>query len=106
MAILEKEAFMNLIKERIGDSTTDEDLKFIEDLTDTYNDLEQKSNTASDKEWEEKYNNLDKEWREKYKARFFNSETTPAGVKDEQEEDVKDDAEEKTYADLFEEREG
>lgn len=74
MAVLEKEAFMNLIKAKIGDSTSDEDLKFLEDVTDTYNDLEQKSNGESTNEWEEKYNNLDKEWREKYKARFFQTD--------------------------------
>ena len=74
MAVLEKEAFMNLIKAKIGDSTSDEDLKGLEDVTDTDNDLEQKSNGESTNEWEEKYNNLDKEWREKYKARFFQTD--------------------------------
>ena len=98
MAVLSKEEFMNRLKERIGEDTSDEAMTFIEDMTDTFNDMETRSNGQSDEEWKTKYEELDKSWREKYKARFFNSETTPA--------DVKDDAKEKTYADLFEEREG
>ena len=106
MAVLNKEQFLARLQERIGEDTSDEAMTFIEDMTDTFNDMETRSNGQNDEQWKQKYADLDKSWREKYKARFFNSETTPADVKDEQEEDVKDDAEEKTYADLFEEREG
>lgn len=106
MAVLDREAFMSRLQERIGEDTSDEAMLFIEDMTDTFNDMETKSSGNNDEEWQTKYDELDKSWREKYKARFFNSETTPGDVKDDQEEDVKDDAEEKTYADLFEEREG
>ena len=106
MGVLNKEQFLVRLQERIGGDTSDEAMSFIEDMTDTFNDMETRSNAQSDEQWRKKYMELDKSWREKYKARFFNSETTPADVKDEQEEDVKDDAEEKTYADLFEEREG
>lgn len=92
MAVLEKEAFMNLIKAKIGDSTSDEDLKFLEDVTDTYNDLEQKSNGESTNEWEEKYNNLDKEWREKYKARFFQTDNEEENnINNNNEDENKDD---------------
>ena len=106
MAILNKEQFLARLQERIGEDTSDEAMTFIEDMTDTFNDMETRSNGQNDEQWKQKYEDLDKSWREKYKARFFNSETTPADVKDVQEDDVKDDAEEKTYADLFEEREG
>lgn len=105
MAVLSKEEFMSRLQKRIGEDTSDEAMTFIEDMTDTFNDMETRS-SGNDSEWKQKYEELDKTWRKKYKDRFFNSETTPADVKDEQEEDVKDDAEEKTYADLFEEREG
>lgn len=106
MAVLSKEEFMNRLQERIGEDTSDEAMTFIEDMTDTFNDMETRSNDNNDSEWKQKYDELDKSWRKKYKDRFFNSETTPADVKEEQEEDVIDDTEEKTYADLFEEREG
>lgn len=106
MAVLSKEEFMNRLKERIGEDTSDEAVSFIEDMTDTFNDMETRSSGNSDEQWKQKYDELDKSWRKKYKDRFFNSETTPEKTKDEQEEDVKDDEEEKTFADLFEEREG
>lgn len=106
MAVLSKEEFMNRLQERIGEDTSDEAMTFIEDMTDTFNDMESRSSGNNDSEWKQKYDEMDKSWRKKYKDRFFNSETTSADVKEEQEEDVIDDTEEKTYADLFEEREG
>lgn len=71
--ILSKADFMKVIKERVGDDTSDESLKFIEDMNDTYNDLEKKlnPNKKTDEQWEEELKKKDDEWREKYKARFF-----------------------------------
>ena len=106
MSVLNKEEFMSRLKERIGDDTSDETMTFLEDITDTFNDMETRSNGANDEEWKKKYEELDMSWREKYKARFFDSETTPVEAKKEQEEDIKDDGEEKTFSDLFVEREG
>ena len=64
---------MKLVKERVGDDTSDESLKFIEDMNDTYNDLEKKlnPNKKTDEQWEQELKAKDEEWREKYKARFF-----------------------------------
>lgn len=108
MSVLNKEAFMARLQERIGEDTSDEAMSFIEDMTDTFNDMETRSNGESDEQWQKKYDDLDKSWREKYKARFFNSETTPADAVATQTEDVIDDgaSDEKTYEDLFVEREG
>lgn len=106
MAVLSKEEFMKRLQERVGEDTSDEAMIFIEDMTDTFNDMETRSSGQSEEQWKQKYDELDKSWRKKYKDRFFNSETTPADVKDEQEENVKDDGKEKTFEDLFEEREG
>lgn len=71
MAILSRDDFFNAIKTRIGDDTSDDAIKFIEDVTDTYNALD-KDNSGED--WEKRYNENDKMWREKYRARFFDSE--------------------------------
>lgn len=117
MAVLDRENFMNRLKERVGEDTSDEAISFIEDMQDTFNDLETRSSGNNDEQWETKIEDLNKEWqtkydendnmwREKYRDRFFNSETTPDDVKEEQEEDVIDDGEETTFDDLFEEREG
>lgn len=113
MAVLSKEKFFESIKTRIGEDTSDEAMSFIEDMTDTYNNLSDNSSQIEVEEWKTKYNELDKSWREKYKARFFDNQntnssnkTTSDDIKDDQTEDVKDDGEKVTYDDLFEEREG
>lgn len=106
MAVLDREKFMSRLQERIGEDTSDEAMTFIEDMTDTFNDLETRSNGNDNEQWKTKYEELDKSWREKYKARFFSSETTPGETIENQKEDVVDDGDEKTFNDLFEEREG
>lgn len=112
MAVLSKEDFLKAVQTRIGEDTSDEAMKFIEDMTDTFDSLT-KAGAGDGEDWEAKYNELDKSWREKYKARFFegantqsSNETTSDGVKKEQQEDVKEDGEEVSFDDLFEEREG
>ena len=112
MPILDKENFMARIKERVGDDTSDEAMSFIEDMTDTFNDLETKTVDTSS-EWEAKYNQaiadkdeLDKSWREKYKARFFDGESSSEEAKEDQKEDVIDDGKPTTFDELFKEREG
>lgn len=103
MAVLSKEDLFNKIKERIGDATDEETLSFVEDVTDTFNDLETKA-TGDGTDWKAKYDELDESWKKKYRDRFFSGETS-AEVKEEQEEDVKSDGEKKEFKDLFEERE-
>ena len=73
MAVLDKDTFFNRLHERIGTDTSEESLTFLEDMTDTYNDL---SNRASGDgiDWKAKYNDLDKSWKEKYRHRFFHSD--------------------------------
>ena len=104
MSVLNKEDFFSKIKARIGDDSSDDALSFIEDMTDTFNDLESRTNDSEN--WKQKYDDLDKTWREKYRARFFDAGTTPEDVKDDQKDDVLDDAEEKDFDDLFTAREG
>lgn len=112
MAILSKEDFLNAIKVRVGDDNSDEAMKFIEDMTDTYESIAG-SNEDDGEDWKAKYEDLDKTWREKYKARFFagtneksSKETDAKSVKEEQETDVKEDGENVTFDDLFEDKEG
>lgn len=103
MAVLSRDDFMARINERVGDDNSDDALSFIEDMTDTFDNLSSNSNTD---EWENKYNELDTMWREKYKARFMSSGTDPQNVIDDQEEDIIDDGTKTTFNDLFKEREG
>lgn len=67
MAVLSRDEFIARLQARVGEGTTDEDIAFLEDFTDTYNDLESKGSA----DWESKYNALDADWRKRYKERFF-----------------------------------
>lgn len=105
--VLSKDKFFETLKNRVGESTDEDTLRFIEDFTDTYNDLESKANgNSGGEDWEKKYHQLDEDWKKRYKERFFNAETTPDEVIEEQKKDVKDDGEPESFEDLFEEREG
>ena len=102
MAILSKNDFMSKIKEIIGEDTSDNALAFVEDMTDTYNDLEGKK--SDDTDWKSMYEENDKKWREKYRARFFDysAEADPLPqpqVADKTEEEIR--AETITVKDIF-----
>ena len=97
--VLTRDEFFEAINKRVGENTDDESLKFIEDMTDTYNSL---GIDRSIEEWEKKYNELDAEWRERYRRRFFDGKED---IVDENREDVKDESEPSTFDELFEERE-
>ena len=89
MAVLTKEQMLERIKQRIGEDTSDDALKLIEDVSDTINDYETKTKDTTD-------------WEKKYKDRFFN-----APAKDEKDDSESDDEESKenklTYENLFKE---
>lgn len=97
--VLTRDEFFEAINKRVGENTDDESLKFIEDMTDTYNSL---VDDRSIEEWEKKYNDLDAEWRERYRRRFFEGKEDNV---DENHEDVEDESEPSTFDELFEERE-
>ena len=69
MAIKTSEELLESIKTRIGDQTDDETIAFLEDVTDTMNDLNSKASGQED--WKKKYEDNDAEWRKKYTDRFF-----------------------------------
>lgn len=68
---LNREDFFKRIHDRMPDVTSDEDISFLEDMTDTYNALERKSKVDGI-DWEQRAKDIDNAWREKYKHRFFN----------------------------------
>ena len=67
-----KDDLLSIIKERIGEGTSDEDISLIEDINDTYSDLETRISESGD--WKAKYEENDASWRKKYKDRFFTKE--------------------------------
>lgn len=94
MAVKNKDEILETIKARVGDSTDDETISFLEDVSDTLTDLETRANGE---DWKTKYEENDKLWRERYTNRFFSKEPEP-DPKPEPKPEVK-----KTFSDLFKE---
>ena len=92
MAVRTTDEILESIKTRVGDSTEDADLEFLEDVTDTLSDLREK--TQGQEDWKTKYEENDKQWREKYRDRFFEK-------KEEQEQEKEEPETPKTFEDLF-----
>lgn len=72
MAIKTKDEILASIKEHFAEDSSDETIAFIEDVTDTFTDLETKAN-GDGKDWKAEAKRIDDEWRERYKARFFSA---------------------------------
>ena len=83
------EEMMDIVRQRIGDSTEDSDISFIEDISDTLN--------AGNSEELEKLKSENEELRKKYRDRFFDKKE----VKEESEKE--EEAEKTTFEDLFKE---
>ena len=107
--VLNKEEFLASIKERIGEDTTDNSIKFLEDMTDTFDSLSKNSN----EDWQKKYEDQVKKteetesaWRKKYTDRFFD---TPADQDKEPKVGTLNDGDgdntPKKFSDLFKEKE-
>ena len=112
---LTREEYMTSIASIIGDRTDDEALKFVEDMTDTFDgivntDNEATINTLNEtiKELTEKNKTIDEEWRKKYLARFYggsDEEMNPSNQNVIEDETMLDGKEDITIDDLFKEEE-
>lgn len=100
MAIRTREELMNIIKTRIGDDNSDENISFLEDVTDTLDDLETKA-VGDSTDWKSKYEENDASWRKKYTERFFNKEVEEDEIEDTKDVEMKEEP--KTFEDLFKE---
>lgn len=72
MAIKNKQELLDTLKAHLGDDTSDEAITLVEDISDTFTDLENRS--ADTTAWEKKYNDLDASWKKRYRDRFFKGE--------------------------------
>ena len=93
-----REELLESIRNKFGDDTSDETLAIIEDISDTMNDYENRTNKDG-VNWQERYEENDKMWREKYRDRFFNS--NPGGADTDDEVFDEGENEVKTFEDLF-----
>lgn len=69
MAVLGRDEFINRLHTYIGEDSSDEGISFLEDMTDTFEDLERRAGDSTD--WERRYNELDETWRKRYSHRFL-----------------------------------
>lgn len=102
--ILSREDLLSAVRNIFGEDSTDEQISFIENLSDTISDFEERITTSGD--WKTKYEENDARWRNRYTERFVNPTTTGEKIIEEQLEDVIDDGSPKSFAELFKEREG
>ena len=70
MAILNRDEYFERLSTIVGDKSDDESIAFVEDFSDTYNDLTNRA-TGDGVDWKQKYEENDKMWKERYKNRFF-----------------------------------
>ena len=108
---------MNSIASIIGDRTDDEAMKFVEDMTDTFDgnvntDAEETINTlnATIAELTDKNKSIEADWRKKYRDRFYggsdNDEINPSNQTVIEDDTMIDSKEEDiTIEDLFKEEE-
>lgn len=104
MSILKREEYFDALNKIIGNDTSDESLKFVEDFTETYDYLETRKKD-DEIDWEKKYEENDKAWREKYRRRFFSGYRPGIEVEAEQIREEKITPETIKVEDLFEKKE-
>lgn len=68
MSVLNKEEFISRITAQLGDDNSDEALAFMEDMSDTFDDMSSRLSDSTD--WKAKYEENDKAWRDRYRERF------------------------------------
>lgn len=104
MAVLNRDEFINKIHERLGDDVSDDAIHFLEDLTDTYNSLEERAN-GDGENWKKRYEDNDAAWKKRYQMRFFSNNGMSNRDEDSIEETPEDKALKKaetiTINDLF-----
>ena len=96
MAVKTIEEILAEVKARVGEQTDDETITFLEDVADTFSDLETKAK-GDGTDWKAKYEENDAEWRKKYTERFYSSDpnTDPEPPKPD------DTPKPKTFSELF-----
>ena len=98
MAIKTKDEILSAVRDKFPDDASDEVISLIEDISDTYTDLETKAK-GDGVDWKAKAREIDEEWRKKYRDRFFSGKND---TEDEVEPDEVDpDLKKYNYEDLF-----
>lgn len=99
MAVRNREEIMNLVKEIIGESTEESTISFLEDITDTLDDYENRLSDSTN--WKSKYEENDAMWKQKYKERFFGGGEEQEEIAKEIKESENEEKQIKSFEDLF-----
>lgn len=98
MAVKTKDEILQSLRSIIGESTDDNAIELLEDITDTINDYDEKAK----EDWKAKYDELDEMWKKKYKERFFNDDIEIEKEKEKEKEiEEEKDETEITFNDIF-----
>lgn len=97
MAVKTREEILESFKTRLGENPDDDSISFLEDVTDTLDDLEKRAN-GDGTDWKSKYEENDANWRKKYTERFFSDEPEPNSKSEPEPDDTPT-----TFSDLFKE---
>lgn len=94
MSVRTKTELIEAVNSIIGESTDDNTLQLLDDLSDTIDSMQKNEN----EDWHQKYIENDNAWRKRYKDRFSGATDT---------EDIEDDEDDTplTYDKLFKEGE-
>ena len=103
MAILSKEEFLNKVNNVLGSRSDEDAIDFLEDMADTYNELEVKAKGTGE-DWQQKYEENDKAWQEKYRRRFMSGGGSTV-IENNEESEPEVTAETITIEDIFQEKE-
>lgn len=101
MAVKTREEILESFRTRLGENPDDESISFLEDVTDTLDDLEKRAK-GDGTDWKTKFEENDASWRKKYTERFFSGEPEP-DPKPEIKTIENPDVTPKTFSDLFKE---
>lgn len=99
MSVRTTTELMDLLRNRIGEDTSDEALTLIEDFNDTLTQLE--GNESDGVDWKTKYEENDAQWRQRYKDRFFSKPAEDENDIDDVDDSREEDNSPRTFEDLF-----
>lgn len=74
--ILSRDEFFNRISEFVGERSDDSAISFIEDMSETFDDMEKRIADGGEADYKRQLEENDRAWRERYKERFFNGKSS------------------------------
>lgn len=98
MAVKSRDEILEALRTKLGDQTDDDTITILEDVTDTFSDLETKAK-GDGTDWKQKYEESEESWRKKYTERFYSSD--PNEGKPEGNSDEPEPVAPKSFSDLF-----